>query len=305
MKKILTIDGGGIKGIFSAVFLAELEEKCDGSICDYFDLIAGTSTGAIIAAALCIGIPAKDIADLYMENAENIFPLRRKYKIFRGKYDSEPLKKALTNTFGEKQVKDCKTRLLIPVFNLTTRKVQVFKTPHAEDLLYDKDELLVDILMATTAAPIFFSPYKMKRGVYMDGGVGANNPSMLAFVEGLTRCGWNRNEMRMLSVGSVEEPHPVRGTEKMGLKDALKIQKSFMLAECQYADNGSRLLLGEKNYIRVKEEILKGQAGLDKVDTESLKVLKAQGMNAAQTYTERIKSNFFNEKKDLVQFYNI
>ena len=68
MKKILTIDGGGIKGIFSAVFLAELEEKCDGSICDYFDLIAGTSTGAIIAAALCIGIPAKDIAGGSMDD---------------------------------------------------------------------------------------------------------------------------------------------------------------------------------------------------------------------------------------------
>ena len=79
----------------------------------------------------------------------------------------------------------------------------MLETPHAEDLLYDKDELLVDILMATTAAPIFFSPYKMKRDVYIDGGVGANNPSMLAIVEGLTRCGWNRNEMRMLSVGSV------------------------------------------------------------------------------------------------------
>ena len=180
----------------------------------------------------------------------------------------------------------------------------MFETPHAEDLLYDKDELLVDILMATTAAPIFFSPYKMKRGVYVDRCVGANNPSMLAIVEGLTRCGWNRNEMRMLSVGSVEEPHPIRAQKKWE-KDALKIQKSFMLAECQYADNGSRLLLGEKNYIRIKEEVLKRQAGLDKVDSESLKVLKAQGMNATQTYTERIKSNFFNEKKDLVQFYNI
>lgn len=61
----------------------------------------------------------------------------------------------MQDTFQEKKVKDCKTRLLIPAFNLTTRKVQVFKTPHAEDLKFDKNELLVDILMATTAAPIF------------------------------------------------------------------------------------------------------------------------------------------------------
>lgn len=306
MNKILSIDGGGIKGIFAASFLAEIEEKCNGNVCDYFDLIAGTSTGAIIAAALCVGIPAEKIAKLYIENAKNIFPLeKRRFKFFKGKYDSEPLKKVLQDTFQEKKVKDCKTRLLIPAFNLTTRKVQVFKTPHAEDLKFDKNELLVDILMATTAAPIFFSPYKMSRGVYMDGGVGANNPSMLAVIEGLTRCGWNRNEIRMLSIGGVEEPHPVKGTEKMGLKDALKIQKSFMLAECQYADNSSRILLGEDNYTRIKAEILKGQAGLDKVDMKSLEVLKAQGINTAQLYVEKIKDNFFNEKRDMIQFYNV
>lgn len=131
----------------------------------------------------------------------------------------------------------------------------------------------------------------------MDGGVGANNPSMIAIIEGLTRCEWNREDIRMLSVGSVEEPHPVNGTEKMGLKDALKIQKSFMLAECQYADNSSKLLLGKDNYIRISRPILKGQAGLDKVDKESLEILKAQGVVAAQDYIKRIKDTFFYEKK--------
>lgn len=305
MKNILSIDGGGIKGVFAASFLSEIEEKCDGHICDYFDLIAGTSTGAIIAAALSIGIPAKEILDMYIKNARDIFPARKKINIFVGKYESKPLKDILENVFETKKIKDCKTRLLIPAFNLTTRQVQVFKTPHAEDLLFDTDRLLIEVLMATTAAPTFFNPYRMRGGIYMAGGVGANNPSMIAIIEGLTRCEWNREDIRMLSVGSVEEPHPVNGTEKMGLKDALKIQKSFMLAECQYADNSSKLLLGKDNYIRISRPILKGQAGLDKVDKESLEILKAQGVVAAQDYIKRIKDTFFYEKKDPVKFYNI
>ena len=66
-KRILSIDGGGIKGIFAAQFLARIEEEYDIKICDYFDIIAGTSTGAIVAAALAVGMPAEEIVKLYDE----------------------------------------------------------------------------------------------------------------------------------------------------------------------------------------------------------------------------------------------
>lgn len=306
MRKILTIDGGGIKGIFSASFLAEIEEKCDGMFSEYFDMVAGTSTGAIIAAALSIGIPAREILDLYLERGKEIFPQgSASFKLFGGKYSNEPLKKALTEVFGTKKIKDCQTRLLIPAFDLENRKVHIFKTPHSEDLYFDKESLLVDCLLATTAAPIYFSPYQMHGGIYMDGGIGANNPSMIAVVEAMTRCEWKTNEIQLLSVGGVNELHPTTGNEKMGLLDALKIQKSYMLAENQYAESVCKLFLREGNYIRITQDALNGQVSLDKVSDKSSKALKDWGINKAQENIQTIHKLFFEQKKEDVHFYNI
>lgn len=306
MRKILSIDGGGIKGIFSASFLAEIEEKCGGMYSEYFDIVAGTSTGAIIAAALSIGIPAREILDLYLKKGKEIFPKgSTHFNLFRGKYSNEPLKKALTEVFGTKKIKDCQTRLLIPTFDLENRKVHIFKTPHSEDLYFDKECFLVDCLLATTAAPIYFSPYQMNGGIYMDGGIGANNPSMIAVVEAMTRCGWKADEIQLLSVGGVNELHPTTGVERMGLLDALKIQKSYMLAENQYAESVCKLFLKKGNYIRITQDALQRQVSLDKVSDESSKALRDWGINKAQENIQIINTLFFKQKKEDMFFYNI
>lgn len=306
MKKILSIDGGGIKGVFSASLLAEIEEKCNKSSYEYFDMIAGTSTGAIIAAALSIGIPAREILNIYLQKGKEIFPQEMKFfSLFGGKYSNEPLRNALKEVFGIKKIKDCQTRLLIPAFDLENRKVHIFKTPHSDDLCFDKDCLLVDCLLATTAAPIYYSPYKMRGGVYMDGGVGANNPSMVALVEAMTRCEWKTDEIEMLSIGGVNELHPTTGREKMGLLDALKIQKSFMLAESQYAENVCKLLLKKENYVRISQDALNKQVSLDKVNSNSLKTLQDWGINKAQEYYQTVSQLFFSEKRDGICLYHM
>lgn len=306
MRKILSIDGGGIKGIFSASFLAEIEEKCGGPYSEYFDMIAGTSTGAIIAAALSIGIPAQEILNLYLKKGKEIFPKgSTHFKLFHGKYSNEPLKNALIEVFGTKKIKDCQTRLLIPAFDLENRKVHIFKTPHSEDLYFDKECLLVDCLLATTAAPIYFSPYQMNGGIYMDGGIGANNPSMITVVEAMTRCGWKSDEIQLLSVGGVNELHPTTGAERMGLLDALKIQKSYMLAENQYAESVCKLFLKKENYIRITQDALKRQVSLDKVSEESSKALRDWGINKAQENIQIVNTLFFEKEKEDVFFYNI
>lgn len=94
VKKILSLDGGGIKGVFIASLLAEIEEKRNLKICDYFDLIAGTSTGGIIAAALALGMSARTVEKLYTTHAKDIFPQkswRGLFRIWGGKYSSKPL----------------------------------------------------------------------------------------------------------------------------------------------------------------------------------------------------------------------
>lgn len=300
MKKILAIDGGGIKGVYAASLLAEVERLCDGNICDYFDMLAGTSTGAIIVAALSIKIPAQNILELYLDNGKKIFP-NKQWKLSRGKYSKEPLENELKQLFGDKKIIEANTRLLIPTYNLSTDSVQVIKTPHAKDLYYDKNRKIYEVLLATTAAPVYFSPYKMSGGVYMDGGVGANNPSLIALVEGVTRCNWNKEEILILNIGSVTSGKNTTGKEKMGLLNFLTIQQCFMNAENQYASNICNLIIGDR-YIRIEENVQPGEVALDKVDKISLNKLNDLGIDSARKNYDMIKKKFLLNKKDLLIF---
>ncbi len=305
-KRILTIDGGGIKGVFAASFLAELEDKCRCRICDCFDMIAGTSTGGIIAAALSLGLSADKIRELYLKKGKDIFPENKKnVPFFKGKYETEPLKNALSEVFGTKKIRDCKTRLLIPAFNLESRTIRVFKTPHSEDLYFDKDLLLVDCILATTAAPLYFKPYKAASGVFVDGGIGANNPALIAVVEGITRCGWDKSDISLLSVGCVDEPGITTGCEQMGLADAIKIYKCFMMAESQYSENICGLLLPKDQYFRINQMALPNQVGLDQADEQTIEVLRHWGTCQAQKHIQSVKTAFLTAQKEDVHFYNL
>lgn len=291
MKKILAIDGGGIKGVYAASLLAELERLCGRNICEYFDILAGTSTGAIIAAALAIKIPSRDILELYLDKGKEIFP-KEHWKLFKGKYSTQPLKNELKKIFADKKMGDANTRLLIPTYNLSTDAVQIFKTPHAIDLYFDKDKKIYEVLLATTAAPVYFSPYKMSGGIYMDGGVGANNPSLIALVEGVTRCDWNKEDIMILNIGNVSSGKNTTGKEKMGLSNFLTIQQCFMNAQNQYASNICNLIIGDR-YIRIEETVKTGEVALDKVDKVSLKKLSDLGINSAKRNYDLIKKRFF------------
>src|SRR3989344_7323582 len=105
-KRILTIDGGGIKGVFPASFLASIEEKIDGRVGEYFDLIVGTSTGGIVALGLGLGLPAKDVIGFYKEHGPLIFGgngvLKRLRSLLCAKYDQEALRAALKSKFGNR-----------------------------------------------------------------------------------------------------------------------------------------------------------------------------------------------------------
>lgn len=303
-KKILTIDGGGIKGLFAASFLAHIEAQCGGHIADYFDMIAGTSTGGIIAAALALGIPAKDIQKFYEEKGLEIFPKGKYFHFTRGKYGRTSLERILREVFGDNVLGNCQTRLLVPAYNIENRKTRVFKTQHAQGLCFDNEVSIVECLLATTAAPVYFSPYRMQGGVFIDGGVGANNPSLIALTEGITRCQWNLHEICLLSVGGVKEPGKTTGNERMGMLDALKIQRCFMEAESQYVENICKLLLEKGHYLRVNQEALRNQVSLDKVSRVSMQALSNWGENQAMNNIAIVKDLFFRQKKDEITFYS-
>src|SRR6266404_156272 len=137
-RRILNIDGGGIKGVFPAAFLAELEDRLGEPIVDYFDLIAGTSTGGIIALGLGLGLTAKEILELYEKNGRRIFPQAHGFAfqgIFRAKYAKAALPEVLHEAFGERLLGESRARLLIPSLNLASERVHIYKTSHHVGLI--------------------------------------------------------------------------------------------------------------------------------------------------------------------------
>lgn len=245
--RILSLDGGGIRGVFSAAVLEVIEDRI-GPISNCFDLIAGTSTGGIIAAGLAAGESASRIVEFYRNHGPRIFTRPRRRKTWKGrlfglsanwrlrqagidddwlfspKYDSKVLKEALRTIFLDKKlgtVKNC--FLVIPSVDLTKGQTVVFKTPHLPLLDRDRHFEIVDILLATSAAPTYFPAATIGKGsVYVDGGVWANNPMMVALAESVKILNHRKSE------GLLPGAH-----SELGMIQALSIGTGAALAYLQ------------------------------------------------------------------------
>lgn len=178
--RILSIDGGGICGILPASVLAELEVRflSGQSVADYFDLIAGTSTGGIIGLGLAHGKTAREIRDIYVDRGGLIFPaagrmgrlLRRVRRLGRYAYDSRALEDELLSIFGDALFGDARTRLCIPSFEGRHGEPWIYKTPHHPDYRTDRFERMVRVGLATSAAPTFLKALPNNGYVMVDGG---------------------------------------------------------------------------------------------------------------------------------------
>lgn len=170
--RILSIDGGGIRGVFSSSFLACLEERylLGQPIRDYFDLIAGTSTGGIIALGLANGLGAGRIRDLYVERGCEIFPpapdgitgsvargMRGLRQLFTYRYERDALSSMLDEVFGDRLLGESKARLCVPSVEGVHGETYIFKTPHHPDFTKDALEPLAKVAASTAAAPTFFA----------------------------------------------------------------------------------------------------------------------------------------------------
>jgi hypothetical protein len=185
--RILSLDGGGIRGVFPAAFLAKLQENLEHPIASYFDLITGTSTGGIIAIGLGLGMSAADILRLYEEQGPAIFDqqhgpmttwVRQKSRallhLFGSKYSSDNLEAALKGVLGSRKLGESKTRLVIPAWHPMLERVYIYKTAHHPRLETDYKQPAIDAAMATAAAPTFLKPHMTSESVELvDGGVWA------------------------------------------------------------------------------------------------------------------------------------
>lgn len=198
--KILSIDGGGVKGIISSIWLAELEKRLKKPLYKYFDLIIGTSSGAIISCGVGCGRKAKNIADLFEISVPRIFPQTSNYwpylyPFLGPKYPSKGLEDVLKENFQNSKFGDLKTSVAAIAYNLSSRKTEIFFNEH------DKNLLVWDVCRASASAPLWFKPhvmtYKDNKYTMIDGAVSANNPAPFGILQSLRR----NKEPFLVSIG--------------------------------------------------------------------------------------------------------
>ena len=308
MKKILTIDGGGIRGTFPAAFLANLEQDLDQPIGRYFDLISGTSTGGIIAIGLALGLSAADILKLYEDKGPAIFAqakggiagwigrhLRNGRWLFAPKYSAQPLRDALFEVLGDRKLGEAATRLVIPAWHPQTQGVYIFKTAHHVRLATDYKELAIDAAMATAAAPTYFSQHVTANDVgLVDGGLWANNPIGIAVVEAIGTLGWPADEIRVLSIGCLEDIKVVR--EAYGAASIAPQLASLFMAGQSHGSHGiAKILTGHEHerraIYRVSQPVPDGFYSLD--DTRRIRSLKDRAFAEARIQKPILQSEFF------------
>jgi patatin-like phospholipase/acyl hydrolase len=280
--RILALDGGGLKGAFTAAALATWEKQTRLRIVDHFDLIAGTSTGGILAIGLGLGLSGQTMLDFYLQRGPTIFPVTRLRSrlrhivrhICRPKYAQavllNELEKAYYSDGIARYLRESRCRLVIPTYHAVAGASHVFRTPHHPDLTADANTEAAHAALATAAAPTFFTAAKIPNMVvessYFDGGVWANSPAMAAVIETVCFLQIPLERIDVLSVGTTDEPFTVRKQTQAGLVGWLWKKKILDLLMNVQQESSLKLtshLVGAPRFLRVNATTAPGSYRLD------------------------------------------
>jgi len=309
-RRILSIDGGGLLSTYPASFLAAIEDKVGKPLGQYFDLIAGTSGGGIIALGLGLGLSARDILALYAEKGPAIFGqgngaatdfvmqrVRGLRRLIRPKYGSDALRRALEDVLGERRLGEAGTRLMIPAWNPTARSLYVYKTAHLPRLQTDYKDKAVDVAMATAAAPTYFQEHITTNDVgLVDGGIWANNPIGAAVIEAVAVLGWPADRLQILSLGCVDETYRIPRAAGIGTLGARAI-KLLMDGQSKSALGTAMLFAGHPHtrtaVHRIDQTVPENVYRMD--DAGIIRELKGLGFSTAREKFPLLEMTFFDE----------
>ena len=292
---ILALDGGGIRGVYGAHVLARLEDALSAPIREHFDLIAGTSTGSILAGAAAMNIPMKTLAGLFESQADRIFS-RRRFSLFpfiRSRYSTHPLDQVIGEYLPEVTMEEVSTPLMITSSDISTGGVHVFKSRYLEELgepyMRDGEVWLREAILASCAAPTYFDPRQVGQYLLADGGLWANNPTIIAVIEALSKFHQPLGSIRVLSVGTGRTASFYTRRGAWGLLTGWGGPKlvSYVLGlQSQASTNMAKLLLGDR-HLRLDPEIKSWK--LD--DIKSIESLKALADRDFTHYSKAIMAN--------------
>ncbi|OEL24100.1 Patatin-like protein 1 [Dichanthelium oligosanthes] len=327
---LLTIDGGGIRGLIPGTILAFLEarlQELDGPearLADYFDCIAGTSTGGLVTAMLTTPgedkrplFAARDINRFYFDNSPRIFPQKSSLSaamsaLRKPRYNGKYLRRTIRSMLGETRVRDTLTNVVIPTFDIKLQQPIIFSTYDAKNMPL-KNALLSDVCIGTSAAPTYLPAHyfktqdasgKAREYNLIDGGVAANNPTMVAMTQ-ITKKILAKDKQELypvkpsdcrkflvLSIGtgssSDECLYSARECSRWGVVRWLRnngmapIIDIFMAASSDLVDIHAAVLFqslhSDGGYLRIQDNSLRGAAAtVDAATPENMRALVAIG----------------------------
>lgn len=302
MKRVLVIEGGGIKGITGLHVLKHIESlelpdkhgtKKKQRISDLFDLVVGTSTGGIIAWALTVpqlddvhtpANSATKVLDLYCKHGSEIFKanwFRRRWtpRLFVPKYSSKGLRRLVHRVLDGARVGQALTKVMTPAWDLTNAREEMFKS-------WREDRAMADAALATSAAPTFFAPHKANGCHYIDGGLFANDPSPCAIAEARRLWGNEQLSILVLDIGGGA---PKVGPKRGGILSWVGAAGGLLMGSGQrYAQYLGETMVGTGDcYYRVKCH--SGGIAMDDASDEAITKLNAIGREAVAANHRQIE----------------
>jgi uncharacterized protein len=298
--RILALDGGGIRGVFTSAVLTRWDDMLQGAggenFVKHFDMIAGTSTGAILAIGLGLGLAPRQILKFYREKGPTIFPSNKKLRRwFKSGYESGTLRETLKQVFGDRKLSaDSSCRLVIPTVRAVHGESEVISTAHTQDRVGFKDISAVDAALASSAAPTYFDEASIKDQVamqkYLDGGIWANNPVLPAIVEAVRHLEVPLDRIDVLSVGTLGSEADFTkelGDGKLGW--APSTADLFFAAQEHAAAALADGLLTRARHLRVNQ-MIPSAIPLDNV--EAIEDMASRGDNVGRDSFIAVRSRF-------------
>ncbi len=314
MKKILSIDGGGVRGIIPAVVLADIEQRTGKPISELFDLVTGTSVGGMLALGLAVPDPhgkpkysAKELGEVVKRDMPTIFKRPFLMKLPFGqylyrRYSERGMESVLENYFGDARLSDALTNVLITSYEIENRSPEFFRKPHSrkgevQDPLKPKHDgtpphkniYMKEAARATSAAPTYFVPKKIDSlpgYAFIDGGVFANNPAMCAFAEAKALfAGEDEFLIVSLGTGATHAPIAADAAVKWGHIGWARTMFDIMMdGSSDTVDYQLRQVVppvdGRKRYFRFQAQLDGfGTEKLDNIDPFNLDKLEALGID--------------------------
>jgi uncharacterized protein len=299
--RILSLTGGGARGLFQAHYLNRLAESDNDALHKRFDLIAGTSVGSINGLVVSLQIPTKSAVQLFEETLPVLFTPKR-YKggvgkyIFAGAiYNQDFLRAALRPILDSRTIGDCKTFFLAPAVSLSGFKAKLFSNPPRNE--NERHIKAIDVALASAAAPTYFDPVRLPdlAQSFLDGGLWANSPSLAAVLFAHNRLKVPFSDMRLLSIGTGRYPS---GSTMNEFKKMRPISQSSITAifdamfasQHDFFDRSARELIGDDNLIQIDCN-LRDNIPLDDADS-AIKMLPDLASETFDSTSERVLSIF-------------